>query len=67
MRILQRFVKGVDIHYADMLDVVHCPELCLHVCLLSKNVKIRIHKTILLLLVSYGCETWPLTLRGNTD
>jgi hypothetical protein len=31
--------------------------------LLSKNVKIRIHKTVILLVVLYGCETWSLTLR----
>jgi hypothetical protein len=31
--------------------------------LLSKNVKIRIHKAIILLVDLYGCETWSLTLR----
>jgi hypothetical protein len=31
--------------------------------LLSKNVKIRIYKTIFLPVVLYGCETWSLTLR----
>jgi hypothetical protein len=31
--------------------------------LLSKSVKIGIHKTIILPLVLYGCETWSLTLR----
>jgi hypothetical protein len=31
--------------------------------LLSKNVKIKIYKTIFLTAVLYGCETWPLTLR----
>jgi hypothetical protein len=31
--------------------------------LLSKNLKIRIYKTIVLPLVLYGCETWSLTLR----
>jgi hypothetical protein len=30
--------------------------------LLSKSVKIKIHKIIILLLVLYGCETWSLTL-----
>jgi hypothetical protein len=30
---------------------------------LSKNIKIRIYKTIILPLVLYGCETWSLTLR----
>jgi hypothetical protein len=31
--------------------------------LLSKNVKVRIYKTIILPLVLYGCETWSLTIR----
>jgi hypothetical protein len=31
--------------------------------LLSKNLKIRIYKTIILPVVLYGCETWSLTLR----
>jgi hypothetical protein len=31
--------------------------------LLSRNVKVKIYKTIILPFVSYGCETWSLTLR----
>jgi hypothetical protein len=31
--------------------------------LLSKNVKIRTYKTIILPVVLYGCETWSLTSR----
>jgi hypothetical protein len=31
--------------------------------LLSKNLKIRIYKTIILPVVLYGCETWSLSLR----
>jgi hypothetical protein len=31
--------------------------------LLSKNLKIRIYKTIILPVLLYGCETWSLTLR----
>jgi hypothetical protein len=31
--------------------------------LLSKNLKIRIYKKIILLVVLYGCETWSLILR----
>jgi hypothetical protein len=31
--------------------------------LLSKNVKIKIYKTIILTAVLYGCETWYLILR----
>jgi hypothetical protein len=31
--------------------------------LLSKNTNIKIYRTIILPVVSYGCETWSLTLR----
>jgi hypothetical protein len=31
--------------------------------LLIKNLKIKIYRTIILPVVLYGCETWPLTLR----
>jgi len=31
--------------------------------LLSKNLKIKIYRTVILPIVLYGCETWSLTLR----
>ena len=31
--------------------------------LLSKNLKIKIYRTIILPVVLYGCETWSLTVR----
>jgi len=31
--------------------------------LLSKNLKIKIYRTVILLVVLYGCETWSLILR----
>ena len=31
--------------------------------LLSRNLKSKIHRTIILPFVLYGCETWSLTLR----
>jgi hypothetical protein len=31
--------------------------------MLSRNVKIKIYKTIILPVVLYGCETWSLTFR----
>jgi hypothetical protein len=31
--------------------------------LISKNLKIKIYKTVIFLVVLYGCETWSLTLR----
>jgi len=33
--------------------------------LLSKNLKIKIYRTIILPMVLDGCETWLLTLRGE--
>jgi hypothetical protein len=33
--------------------------------LLSKNVKIKIYRTIILPFVLCGCETWSFTLRGE--
>jgi uncharacterized membrane protein len=30
--------------------------------LISKNLKIKVYKTVILPVVLYGCETWPLTL-----
>jgi hypothetical protein len=35
--------------------------------LLSKNLKIRIYKMIILPVVLYGCETWSLTLREERE
>ncbi|KAJ4450195.1 hypothetical protein ANN_01602 [Periplaneta americana] len=32
-------------------------------CLLSKNLKVTIYKTVILQVVLYGCETWTFTLR----
>ena len=31
--------------------------------LLSKNIKIKVYRTIILPVVLYGCETWSVTLR----
>ena len=41
----------------------HSVQYLLSSSLLSKNLKIRIHKTLILPVVLYGCETWSLTLR----
>jgi len=34
-------------------------------CLLSKNIKLKIHKNINLLLILYGCDTWSPILRED--
>jgi hypothetical protein len=41
----------------------HLVQSLLSSCLLSKNLKIIIYKTIILPVVLYGCETWSLTLK----
>jgi hypothetical protein len=41
----------------------HSVQNLLSSSLLSKNVKARIYKTIILPVVLYGCERWSLTLR----
>jgi hypothetical protein len=35
--------------------------------LISKNIKIKIYKTVILPVVLYGCETWSLTLRVSEN
>ena len=35
--------------------------------LLSKNLIIKIYRTIILPVVLYGCETWSLTLQGGKE
>jgi hypothetical protein len=35
--------------------------------LLSKNLKIKIHRTIILPVVLCGCETWSLTLKEECE
>jgi hypothetical protein len=34
-------------------------------CLLSRNVKVKIYKNIILTVVLYGCETWSVTLKED--
>ncbi|KAJ4427537.1 hypothetical protein ANN_25185 [Periplaneta americana] len=49
--------KNLDVH-----EEVHCIADGFQ-SLLSKNLKVRIYKTVILPVVLYGCETWTLTLR----
>jgi hypothetical protein len=41
----------------------HPVQMLLSPRLPSKNLRIKIYKTITLLVVLYGCETWSLTIR----
>ena len=45
-----------------MLAIIRC-RIFVSSSLLPKNLKIKIYRTIILPVVLYGCETWPLTLR----
>jgi hypothetical protein len=52
----------------------NCGNACYHLVqnllssrLLSKDVKVRIYKTIILPVVLYGCEPWSLALRRNIN
>jgi hypothetical protein len=47
------------------LSQISCKSL-LSSRLLSKNVKVRIYKTIILPMVLYGCETWSLDSKRGT-
>ena len=46
-----------------MLILVHSVTLVLSSRPLSNNLNMKIHKTIILPVVLYSCETWTLTLR----
>jgi hypothetical protein len=41
----------------------HSVQNILSSSLLSKNIKIKIYRTLILLVVVYGCEPWSITLR----
>jgi len=43
-----------------MLAIIRCRILSSR--LLSRNLKIKVYRTIILPVVLYGCETWSLTL-----
>jgi hypothetical protein len=43
----------------------HSVQSLLSSCLLSRNVKVKIYKTIILPVILYVCETWTLTLRAG--
>ena len=45
----------------------HSVQNLLSSSLLSKNLKNKIYRTIILPVVLYGCETWSLTLREEQD
>jgi hypothetical protein len=53
-------VQSVARHYIDRAT----PCVCVCVCVCARVcVQVKTHKTIILPVVLYGCETWSLTLR----
>ena len=52
--------------YLDLKQVIHVIIQSKHFCVVSKNLKIKIYKTIILPVVLYGCEKWSLTLREES-
>jgi hypothetical protein len=55
--------KHTNILSEKTAEFVMLKQVLLSSRLLSKNIKIRIYKNIILPVVLYGCETWSLTLR----
>ena len=57
------FVNGVDWRLKSGNACYHSVQNLLSSRLLSKNLKIKIYRTVILPVVLYGCETWSLTLQ----
>jgi hypothetical protein len=62
-------VTNQNLIQEEMKRKLNCGNACCHSVqkllsshLLSKNIKIRLYKTIILSVVLYGCETWSMIL-----
>ena len=55
-QVMQNTVVNIELY-------IHAVQNVLSSRLLSKNLKIKKYRTIILPVVLYGCETWSLTLR----
>jgi hypothetical protein len=58
--VIKRILNSVNACY-------HSVQKILSSHLLSKSIKIRIYKTIILPVVLYRCETWSLNIKGRTQ
>jgi hypothetical protein len=47
--------------YSGIIATILFRIFCLHICYLKCNIKV--HETIILPVILYGCEAWSLTLR----
>jgi hypothetical protein len=55
--------RGLQSRSRGTAILLKIPPIITQQCLRYFNVKVKIHKTIILPVVLYGCETWSLTLR----
>jgi hypothetical protein len=55
---IKRRLDSGNVFHHSVQNILSCP-------LLSKIIRIRIHKTIILPVILYVYETWSLTLRGK--
>jgi hypothetical protein len=67
-------LKGQNYMHEEIKSRLNSGNACYHSVqsplssrLLSRNIKVKIYKTIILPVVLYGCETWSLTLRKSID
>jgi hypothetical protein len=67
---LETTVTNPNLYHEEIKRILNSGSTCFHSAqnplssrLLSKNIKIRIYKTIILPVVLYGCEIWSLTFK----
>jgi len=55
-----------DFSYCSQVNACkHSMQSLLFYLILSKNTNLKLHKTVILPVVLYGCETWSLILRDK--
>ena len=60
----QNYIQGeIKSIFKSVNACYHSVQNLLSSILLSKNLKIKVYRTIIFPFVLYGCETWSLTLR----
>jgi hypothetical protein len=63
MRKTKYLLLCLRVYGMGILSLRNLPNIFLSSSFLSKNIKIKVYRTIILPVVLYGCETWSLTLR----